>query len=407
MGILQSIQNLFSRPQQNSESRNFNYSFPFGSSTAVNPTTALTFSAVWAAMRLLSESVSTLPLGVYKKEVNGDNTELTNELSYLLKYQPNGYQNKISFFEKIMMDLLSNGNSFVRIERNNIGRPIELLPLNYNDVDVYFKDNKLYYSSDQLKGTFASEDILHFKLITNVNNPNSLNSNQDGIMGLSPITQNLNAIGWAQDVEEYGRTFFKNGAKLSGILKTDRALSEQAIDRLKNSFNNNYSQLTGSNQTAVLEEGLSFQPVSISADQAQFLSSRQFSVAEIARIFNVPPHLLKDLSKSSFNNIEMQSQEFVTYTLMPYLNKIELEMNTKLFRKTSVGTEYIKFNVNGLLRGNIKDRSEFYKSMINTGVMSINEVRRKEELNRIGEAGDKHLSPLNMTTINQIGEDAS
>ena len=377
---------------------------PFGSSTAVNPTTALTFSAVWAAMRLLSESVSSLPLGVYKREANGDNTELTNDLSYLLKYYPNSYQNKISFFEKVMMDLLSNGNSYVRIERNNLGKPIELLPLNFNGVDVYFNDNKLYYTSDQLGGTFSADDILHFKLITNVNNSKTNNNTQDGIIGLSPITQNMNAIGWAQDVEEYGRTFFKNGAKLSGVLKTDRALSEQAVDRLRNSFNNNYSSLSGSNQTAVLEEGLEFQPLSISQDQSQFLQSREFSVAEVSRIFNIPPHLLKDLSKSSFNNIEMQSQEFVTYTLMPYINKIELEMNTKLFRKSMVGTEYIKFNVNGLLRGNIKDRSEFYKSMINSGVMSINEVRRKEDLNRIDD-GDKHLSPMNMTTINKIGEE--
>ena len=117
---------------------------PFGSSTAVSPSTALTFSAVWAAMRLLSESVSSLPIGVYKKENNGDRVEQTTDLSYLLKYQPNTYQNKITFLEKIMMDLLSNGNSFVRIERNTLGKPIELLPLNYDDVSVYFKDDRLY-----------------------------------------------------------------------------------------------------------------------------------------------------------------------------------------------------------------------------------------------------------------------
>ena len=373
---------------------------PFGASTAVSPTTALTFSAVWAAMRLLSESVSTLPLNVYKKENNGDRAEQNTDLSYLLKYQPNTYQNKITFIEKVMMDLLSNGNSFVRIERNTLGKPIELLPLNYQDVTVYFKDNRLYYSSDQLKGTYNAEDVLHFKLITNVNSLNS--TTQDGgILGMSPITQCRNAIGWGMDVEEFGRTWFKNSAKLSGILKTERALSEQAIDRLRNSFNNNYSKLSGGNQTAVLEEGLSFQPLSVSADNAQFLQSREFSIAEVARIFNVPPHLLKDLTKSSFNNIEMQSQEFVTYSLMPYLNKIELEMNTKLFRKTNIGKEYIKFNVNSLLRGNVKDRSDYYKTAITNGWLSINEVRAKEDENKI-EDGDKHFIPLNMTTIKNI-----
>ena len=401
VGILQSIQNIFlGSEKKEKEQRSINYTGAFGASTSVSPSTALTFSAVWAAMRLLSESISSLPIGVYKTQSNGDKIEQNTDLSYLLKYQPNTYQNKITFIEKIMMDLLCNGNSYVRINRNRIGRPIELLPLNFNDVDVYFKDNKLFYSSDYLKGTYSSEDILDFKLITNVNS-NNTNSNQDGILGMSPITQCKNAIGWGMDVEEYSRTFFKAGAKLSGVLKTDRALSEQAIDRLRNSFNTNYSKLSSSNQTAVLEEGLEFQPITIPPDQAQFLQSREFSISEIARIFNVPPHLLKDLTKSSFNNIEMQSQEFVIYSLMPYLNKIELEMNTKLFRKTNVGKEYIKFNTNALLRGNIKDRADYYKTAISNGWMSVNEVRGKEEMNKITD-GDKHFIPLNMTTIKNI-----
>ena len=401
MGILQTIQKAFSgKEKTKKEIRNINYQNIFGAKTAVSPSTALTFSAVWAAMRLLSESISSLPIGVYKKDKNGDKIEQNNELSYLLKYQPNTYQNKIGFLEKVMMDLLCNGNSFVRIVRNNIGRPLELLPLNFNDVDVYFKENKLFYSSAQLKSTYGAEDILHFKLITDVNTAAG-NSNQDGILGMSPITQCKNAIGWSMDVEEYSRTFFKNGGKLSGVLKTSRSLSEQAIDRLRNSFNNNYSNLSGANQTAVLEEGLEFQPITIPPDQAQFLASREFGISEIARIFNVPPHLLKDLTKSSFNNIEMQSQEFVTYSLMPYLNKIELEMNTKLFRKTNIGKEYIKFNTNALLRGNIKDRSDFYRTMLNIGVMSINEIRQKEDLNSIKD-GEKHFIPLNMTTLENL-----
>ena len=395
MGILQNIQNYFKGPEKK-EKRSINYNMPFGASTQVTPDKAMTFSAVWAAIRLLSESVSTLPINVYKTEKNGDKSEVNNELSYLLKYQPNTYQNKNVFIEKIMMDLLTNGNSYVKIVRNRLGRPIELLPFKYNDIETYVLDNKVYYTDEESGETIDSENMLHFKLITG----------SDGITGLSPIEQCRAAIGWYGDLEEFGRTFFKNGAKLSGILKTDRALSETAIDRLRNSFNNNYSQLSGSNQTAVLEEGLSFQPVSISADQAQFLASRQFSVSEVARIFGLPPHLLRDLSKSSFNNIEMQSQEFVSYTLMPYLNKIELEMGLKLFRKSNVGREYVKFNVNGLLRGNVKDRADYYKTAITNGWMSINEVRKFEEMNMI-DSGSKHFMQMNMTTIEKIGEDAS
>ena len=393
MGILQSIQNIFTTPQKKEE-RSINYQLPFGPTTQVSPETALTFSAVWAAMRLLSESISTLPVGVFRKENNGDNVEVESDLSFLVKYQPNSYQNKITFYEKIIMDMLSDGNSYVQIVRNRNGRVMELLPLNYGNVETYTLANKLYYSDENSGETHDSENILHFKMITG----------PDGISGLSPIQQCKDAIGWGMDVQEYSSTFFKNGGKLSGILESDRALSEQAIDRLRNSFNKNYGTLSGSNQTAVLEEGLKYKSISVTPDQAQFLASRQFSIQEVARIFGLPPHLLKDLSASSFNNIEMQSQEFVSYSLMPYISKIELEMSLKLFRRNNIGREYIKFNVNGLLRGNVKDRADYYKTAITNGWMTVNEVRAKEDLNKV-EDGDSNYIQMNMTTINQIGTD--
>ena len=393
MGILQSIQNIFSGTQKK-EQRSINYNLPFGPAQTVSPQTALTFSAVWAAMRLLSESISTLPVGVFRRENNGDNIEVVSDLSFLVKYQPNSYQNKITFYEKVIMDMLSDGNSYVQIVRNRNGRVLELLPLNYGDVETYTLDNKLYYTDEKSGQTHDSENILHFKMITG----------PDGITGLSPIEQCRKAIGWGMDVQEYSSTFFKNGGKLSGILESDRALSEQAIDRLRNSFNKNYGTLSGSNQTAVLEEGLKYKSISVTPDQAQFLASRQFSVEEVARIFGLPPHLLRDLSKSSFNNIEMQSQEFVSYSLMPYISKIELEMSLKLFRRNAIGREYIKFNVNALLRGNVKDRADYYKTAITNGWMSINEVRQKEDLNKI-DSGDENYLQMNMTTINKIGQD--
>ena len=396
MGLLDRIKNVFVPQDNNAEQRSITYTTPFGTGTNVSPDTALTFTAVWAAIRLLTESVSSLPISVYRVENNGDKTEAVKESLYsLLKYKPNTYQNKITFFEKIMMDLCVNGNSYVYIERNRLARVTGLYCMNYEDMTIIQKDNQLFYENGETGQVYDSNDVLHFTGLTT-----------DGIEGLSPITQCKKAIGWGMAIEEYGNTFFKNGAKLSGVLSTDRSLSETAIDRLRQSFNNTYSQLSGSNQTAILEEGLTFKPVGISPDQAQFLASRTFSLEEIGRIWNIPPHMLGDLSKSSFNNIEMQSQEFVTYTLLPYLTRIENEMNLKLFRTSDVGRLFVKFNVGGLLRGNIKDRSEFYTKMINTGVMSINEVRALEDLNKI-EDGDKHFMQMNMTTIEKIGTDAS
>jgi HK97 family phage portal protein len=392
LGFLDSIKSIFLINRK--DQRSINYFAGLENVASMSTKKALTFSAVWAAIRLLSESVSGLPISVYKKDANGDKTEDTSSPLYtLLKYKPNTYMNKITFFEKIMMDLLCNGNSYVRIVRNGAATPVELLCLDYDNVDILIQNNYLYYQVSK-KETYDSSDILHFKLIT-----------EDGITGLSPITQNAKAINWGMDVEEFGRKFFTNGASMTGVLETSRSLSTEAIDRLKNSFNQTYSGIKNSSKTAVLEEGLTFKPISVSAEQAQFLSSRTFSIEEVARIFNIPPHLLKDLSRSSFNNIEQQGAEFVIYSLMPYISKIEEEFNLKLFKRNELGKSFVEFNVMGLLRGSVNDRSNFYKSMFGIGVMSINEIRRKENMNAI-EGGDEHFMPLNMTTLKNI-ENAS
>jgi len=353
---------------------------------------ALTLTSVWNAIRLLSESVSSLPITVYKKENNGDKVEDVNNRIYnLIKFKPNNFQNKITFFEYVMYSVLTDGNAYVQILRDNSANPVQLIPLNPDYVNIFIKENELFYQLDG-GSVLDSADVLHIKLMSD-----------DGIEGLSPIDQCAKAINWNLSIEEFGSTFFKNGAKPSSVLSTDRALSETAIERLKNSFNSSYAKLKSSNSTIILEEGLTFKPISISPEQAQFLASRQFGIEEIARIFNIPPHMLKDLSKSSFNNIEMQSQEYVTYTLMPYLTRIEQEMNLKLFRTNELGKTFVEFNVNGLLRGDVKTRNEAYKTAIQNGYMSINEVRQKENLNSI-EGGDQHFIQMNMTTIENVGD---
>ena len=366
------------------------------SGISVSKTSALTFTAVWSAVRLLSESISILPINVYEREKNGDKSLAINNPSYnLVHNEPNNYMSSVTFFEKIMMDLCLSGNSFVRIVRNGGGTPEALLPLNAQDVKVKMSDGQIFYHNNNSNNIYDDYDVLHFKGVS-----------QDGILGLSPITQNANAIGWGMALEDYGNKYFTNSAKLSGVLETDRALSEQAIERLKNSFSNTYNQLKNAQSTAILEEGLSFKPITISPEQSQFLASRVFSITEVARMFNIPTFMLQEHSKSSFNNIESLSQSYVTYTLMPYIRRMESEMNRKLFKTNEKGRVFVEWNVNGLLRGNIKDRTDSYKTALTNGYMTINEVRRKENMNSIVE-GDEHYLPLNMTTINKIGEDAS
>ena len=393
MTLLERITNVFT--PKKTEKRNLSFNSIFPQVNSFDTDKALTLTAVWCAIRLLSESVSSLPISVYTKRNNGDKLEDTKSPIYkLIKYKPNYYQNKITFFEFIMLSICTDGNGYAQIVRNNSGTPVQLLCIDPEKVTVVVNNNELFYQVNDGR-VLDSADMLHIKTITD-----------DGVTGLSPIDQCAKALKWSESLEEFGSTFFSNGAKPSSILQTDRALSDTALQRLKNSFNNNYGNLKNSNSTIVLEEGLSFKPISISPEQAQFLSSRQFSIEEVARIFNVPPHLLKDLSKSSVNNIEMQSQEFVTYTLMPYITRIEEEMNLKLFRTNELGKTFVEFNVNGLLRGDVKSRTEAYKTAITNGYMSINEVRQKENMNSI-EGGDKHFMQMNMTTIDKIGEDAS
>lgn len=390
--LLERITNVFIPPKTQKRDLSLNTIFP--DANVFDTDKALTLTAVWCAIRLLAESVSSLPISVYTKQANGDKLEDTKSPIYnLVKFKPNYYQNKITFFEFIMLSICTEGNSYVQIVRNNSGTPVQLICLDPSNVTVVVNNNELFYQVDG-GAVLDSSDVLHIKTITD-----------DGVTGLSPISQCAKALNWGVSLEEFGSTFFSNGAKPSSILQTDRALSDTALQRLKTSFNNNYGKLKNSNSTIVLEEGLTFKPISISPEQAQFLSSRQFSIEEVARIFNVPPHMLKDLSKSSFNNIEMQSQEFVTYTLMPYITRIEQEMNLKLFRTNELGKTFVEFNVNGLLRGDVKSRTEAYKTAITNGYMSINEVRQKENMNSI-EGGDKHFMQMNMTTIDKVGQDA-
>ena len=366
------------------------------SGVSVTKSSALTFTAVWSAVRLLSESISILPVNIYQREKNGDKSlALNNPSYYLLHNEPNNYMSAVAFFEKIMMDLCLSGNSYVHIVRSPGGLVQSLIPLNSQDIKVKINDEQVFYHNKKSDLVLDEYNVLHFKGVS-----------QDGIMGLSPITQNANAVGWGMALEEYGSKYFTNSAKLSGVLETDRALSEEAISRLRTSFSNTYNQLQNAQSTAILEEGLSFKPITISPEQSQFLASRIFSITEIARMFNIPTFMLQEHSKSSFNNIESLSQSYVTYTLMPYIRRMESEMNRKLFKTNEKGKLFVEWNVNGLLRGDVKSRNDAYKTGINNGYMTINEVRRKENMNSIPD-GDSHYMPLNMTTIDKLGEDAS
>jgi len=392
MGLLERIRGIFS-PKKNKRNNFLESMTTRGvSSSGINVTdeTALNFTAVWAAIRILSESVAQLPLTVNLTDKNGNKSQASShQLFNLLHRKPNSQMTTYTFIQKCMIDLLTRGNSYVYIKRNGGARPTELIPIHTGDVKLVENEGTIYYELKE-GGVVDQYDMLHFKVMS-----------RDGYIGMSPVDVGASAIGYGLALEKYGNSFFGNGAKVSGVLSTERHLSEEAINRLKVSFQENYTNIGDANKTMVLEEGLKFQQISLSNEASQFLNSREFSITEIARLFNLPPHLLRDLTKSSFNNISEQSREFVQYSLMPYLIMMESEMNCKLFRQNEIGKVEVKFIVNALLRGTPKDRSEFYRTMLNIGAMSIDEIRTYEELPQV-EGGDNHFMQLNMATLNDI-----
>ena len=363
----------------------------FGTYTGkdVSVDTGLTLSAVYACVKVLAESIAMLPVNIYERMADGDRLLAdTHKLYNLVHNQPSKLYTSYTFFENIIKTMSLQGNAYALIVRDRNANINSFRLLDSTKVKIIKENDSIFNNVEGYNDVIPAEDILHFKNMTD----------QTGCLGLSPIEYASESVGWGLSLQTYGSTYFGNSGFPSGILQTDKSLTTEAIQRLRNSWNNTYSGVDNSNKVAVLEEGVKFNPVSISNESAQFLASRQWSVSEICRWFRVPPHLVADLSKSSFNNIEMQSLEFVQYSLQPIVKRIEQEMNSKIFKTNEKNRFYLEFNLNGLLRGDIKTRADYYTKGITYGFLSINEVRKRENLNSIPN-GDEHLIPLNLASL--------
>ena len=383
------------------------YSFFMGGSTSgkrVNERTAMQMTAVYSCVRILSEAIAGLPLHVYKyNETGGKEKAVDHPLYFLLHDEPNPEMTSFVFRETLMTHLLLWGNAYAQTIRNGKGEVVSLYPLMPDRMTVN-RDTKgqLYYeyqvSNDDaptVKGStviLKPSDVLHIPGL-----------GFDGLVGYSPIAMAKNAIGMAIACEEYGAKFFANGANPSGVLEHPGTLKDPA--KVRDSWNAAFGGSSNSHKVAVLEEGLKYTPISISPNEAQFLETRKFQIDEIARIFRVPPHMVGDLEKSSFSNIEQQSLEFVKYTLDPWVSRWEQAIARSLFSQTEKTTYFIKFNVDGLLRGDYQSRMQGYSIGRNAGWMSANDIRELENLDRIPaeEGGDLYLVNGNMLPLKDAG----
>ncbi|RKM55420.1 phage portal protein [Butyrivibrio sp. CB08] len=383
------------------------YSFFMGTSAAgkrVNERTAMQTSAVYACVRVISESVASLPLHLYRyKDGGGKEKAIDHPLYHLLHDEPNPEMTAYSFFEAALTHMLLWGNFYAQIIRNGKGEVVSLYPLMPDRMQVDRDEKgKLYYEytlscDDPMKSKSSSvilkpEDVLHVPSLS-----------FDGLIGYSPIAMAKNAIGLGIAAEEFGSKFYANGAAPSGVLEHPGTLKDPS--KVRESWTQTFGGSANSNKIAVLEEGMKYTPISINPSEAQFLDTRKFQVTEICRIFRVPPHMVADLDKSSFSNIEQQSLEYVQYTLRPWLTRLEQAMYRRLFTEEEKKRYFFRFNVDGLLRGDYQSRMNGYAVGRQNGWMSANDIRELEDLDRIPEeqGGDLYLINGNMTKLEDAG----
>lgn len=407
MGLINKLFKSRDHPKIDNRTVGSSYSFYMGGSSAgknVNERSAMQMTAVYSCVRILAEAVAGLPLHLYRyKEDGGKERAIDNNLYHLLHDEPNKEMSSFIFRETLMTHLLLWGNAYAQIIRNGKGEVVALYPLMPNKMQVDRDENgELYYiytrSSDEAKTMegvtvyLTPRDVLHIPGL-----------GFDGLVGYSPIAMAKNAIGLAIATEEYGAKFFANGAAPSGVLEHPGTIKDPS--RLRENWNSTFGGSANSSKVAVLEEGMKYTPISISPEQAQFLETRKFQIDEIARIFRVPPHMVGDLEKSSFSNIEQQSLEFVKYTLDPWVIRWEQSLSRALLNEDEKRKYFFKFNLEGLLRGDYESRMSGYAVARQNGWMSANDIRELENMDKISaeDGGDLYLINGNMLPLNKAG----
>lgn len=360
----------------------------------VNAESAMRCTTVYSCVRVLAESIAQLPMHVYREDEQGNKLrDKTNPLHWLFNYKPNSWQTAQEFREMGMGHLCLRGNFYAFKNRLSNGKLAELIPLHPDRVTVkQNRDWSLTYTYTQPDGrqvTYSQEQVMHIRGLT-----------LDGVEGVSPMRYLREAIGLALATEKHGGVMFKNGTRLSGYLKHPMTLGPEVAKRLRENWTEQYAGLDNSMKTPVLEEGMDFVKLGMTSEDAQFLETRKFQRVEICGIFRVPPHMVGDLERATFSNIEHQALEFVTHTLTPWARRWEQVINRDLIPEAQWGSLYIEHLFAAMLRGDLKSRYEAYARAIAAGWMNRNEPRAMENMNK-AEGLDDFLTPLNMIPDDQ------
>jgi len=363
----------------------------------VNEETAMGLSAVFNAVSLISGAIASMPLHLMKDDGRNKTRALDRPVYRVLHSRTNSEMVAMVAREVMAVHVLLWGNSFSLIVTNGLGQVIELWPIAPQRVKVDRDSNGLIYivkKSDGSEVVFPGNQILHVPGL-----------GFDGLMGRSVVSLASESLGLGMAMEEFGARWFGSGTHPGVIVSHPGRLGQEAHDNLKGDLTAKYSGLGKSHKLMLLEEGMKLENVGVPPEDSQFLQSRQFQINEVARWFNLPPHKIKDLTRSSFNNIEQEQISYVVDSLIPWLVRFEQNFNGQLLSdKERTAGYYCKHVVEGLLRGDSESRGRFYNQMFMIGGMSVNEIREKEDLNPI-PGGDEHFVPLNMVPLRMAGRE--
>ena len=365
----------------------------------VTPERAMQNATVWACIRIIANTIKSLPLDMYQKLPDGGRKKYSEHpLSDVIKYEPNLYQTGAQFWDFMIMSAGLRGAGYAEIRPGARGAVDQLIPLHpdYIKTEILESGRLRYEYNDpitKIKRTILQSEMLYIPMYS-----------ADGITPISPITMHRETIGLALGATQYGAQFYENKAMPGGIIeRTAEFKTKEEKEAFKTEFQKSF---TGVNRhkTAVLPMGVTYKPLSISNEDAQYLETRRFQRNEICAIFGVPPHLVGDLERATFSNIEHQDISFVKHTIRPWLVTIEQSIRRSLIIAPNL--YFAEFNVNGLMRGDAESRSKYYATALGSGghtpYMTVNEIRSLENMNPI-DGGDKLIMPDNMQ--NQQGND--
>jgi HK97 family phage portal protein len=358
----------------------------------VNRNTALSISAVYRAVDLISGVIASIPFYVYKKEGENRKRDLNHIVSRRFNRSASSWMNSYDFKKTLAVHLLIDGNAYVWIKPDGAYKLLD-----YRQVYPFlFEDEKFYRVTSIKGGVLSDSEVLHFKGISFGADGAEVSQYSEGLKGVSPISATYDIHSGALAETVFSNKFFENGANPSGVIEHPELMTDTSYNRLKTSFDASYGGLNNVGKTVVLEQGGKYKQISINPRDAMLIEKKKLTVEDIARVYGVPPHLLYNLDRATYNSVENLSTEFVKYTIKPRLEALESEIDFKYFGDDL--SYEVRADIDSLLRGDSAARAEFYRTLFNSGAMSPNEIRAREGTNPY-EGGNQKFIQVNMMPV--------